>query len=104
MVAFIYDETLKDKENAKIFYKKFLEKYPTDTDPNDKMSESAARMLEVLESGKSIEDLILQNETAGDKKTETKTEENKDANQDSKPVKTQKVPDANTDGTPKDKK
>jgi tetratricopeptide (TPR) repeat protein len=104
MVAFIYDETLKDKENAKIFYKKFLEKYPTDTDPNDKMSESAARMLEVLESGKSIEDLILQNETAGDKKTETKTDENKDANQDSKPVKTQKVPDANTDGTPKDKK
>jgi len=104
MVAFIYDETLKDKENAKSFYKKFLEKYPTDTDPNDKMSESAKRMLEVLESGKTIEDLILQNETAGDKKTDTKTGENKDANQDSKPVKTQKVPDSNTDGTPDDKK
>ncbi len=58
MVAFIYDETLKDKENAKQAYKVFLQKYPTDTDPNDKMSESARTMLEVLESGKSIEDMI----------------------------------------------
>ncbi len=60
MVAFIYDETLKDKENAKQAYKAFLQKYPTDTDPNDKMSESARTMLEVLESGKSIEDMIQQ--------------------------------------------
>lgn len=60
MVAFIYDETLKDKENAKSSYKAFLEKYPTDTDPNDKMSESARTMLEVLESGKSIEEMIQQ--------------------------------------------
>lgn len=60
MVAFIYDETLKDKENAKASYKLFLEKYPTDTDPNDKMSESARTMLEVLESGKSIEEMIQQ--------------------------------------------
>jgi len=60
MVAFIYDETLKDKENAKQAYKVFLQKYPTDTDPNDKMSESARTMLEVLESGKSIEDMIQQ--------------------------------------------
>ena len=58
MVAFIYDETLKDKENAKQAYKVFLQKYPTDTDPNDKMSESAKTMLDVLESGKSIEDMI----------------------------------------------
>ncbi len=58
MVAFIYDETLKDKENAKNAYKAFLEKYPTDTDPNDKMSESARTMLQVLESGKSIEEMI----------------------------------------------
>ncbi len=58
MVAFIYDETLKDKENAKASYKAFLAKYPTDTDPNDKMSESARTMLEVLESGKTIEDMI----------------------------------------------
>ena len=60
MVAFIYDETLKDKENAKQAYKLFLQKYPTDTDPNDKMSESAKTMLDVLESGKSIEDMIQQ--------------------------------------------
>lgn len=69
MVAFIYDETLKDKENAKASYKSFLEKYPTDTDPNDKMSESAKTMLQVLESGKSIEDMIQQkiNEMGGQK-------------------------------------
>ncbi|MFZ4592440.1 MAG: tetratricopeptide repeat protein, partial [Ignavibacteria bacterium] len=73
MIAFIYDETMKDKENAKIYYKKFIEKYPTDTDPNDKMTESAKRMLEVLETGKTIEELILQN--SGDSKTtETKTD------------------------------
>jgi tetratricopeptide (TPR) repeat protein len=108
MVAFIYDETLKDKENAKTFYKKFIEKYPTDTDPNDKMTESARRMLEVLESGKSIEDLIMQNETAGDKKTETKTDEKKDVkqdpNQDSKPEKTKNVPDTRPDDVKTDKK
>lgn len=108
MVAFIYDETLKDKENAKAYYKKFLEKYPTDTDPNDKMSESARRMLEVLESGKSIEDLIMQNETAGDKKTETKTEEKPDSKTDSKKeqkqVKTQNIPDTRPDDVKSDEK
>lgn len=61
MVAFIYDETMKDKENAKTAYKKFLEKFPNDTDPNDKMSESAKMMLQTLESGKSIEDMIKEN-------------------------------------------
>lgn len=61
MVAFMYDETLKDKENAIKSYKLFLEKYPTDTDANDKMSESARTMLEVLQSGKSIEEMIQQN-------------------------------------------
>lgn len=61
MVAFIYDETLKDKENAIKSYQEFLAKYPTDTDPNDKMSESAKTMLEVLQSGKSIEEMIQQN-------------------------------------------
>ncbi len=77
MVAFIYDETLKDKENAKASYKKFLDKYPTDTDPNDKMSESARVMLEVLESGVSIEEKIKQNtageKTSGDTKIKTET-------------------------------
>ncbi|MEO8666673.1 MAG: tetratricopeptide repeat protein, partial [Ignavibacteria bacterium] len=61
MVAFMYDETLKDKDNAIKSYKMFLEKYPTDNDPNDKMSESAKTMLEVLQSGKSIEEIIQQN-------------------------------------------
>ena len=61
MVAFIYDETLKDKDNAIASYKLFLEKYPEDTDPDDKMSESAKIMLQVLESGTSIEQMILKN-------------------------------------------
>lgn len=61
MVAFMYDETLKDKDNAIKSYKMFLEKFPTDSDPNDKMSESAKTMLEVLQSGKSIEEIIQQN-------------------------------------------
>jgi len=61
MIAFIYDENLKDKANAITAYKNFLAKYPKDTDANDKMSESAATMLEVLESGKSIEEMIQQN-------------------------------------------
>ena len=60
MVAFMYDETLKDKDNAIKSYKIFLEKYPKDTDQNDKMSESARTMLEVLQSGKSIEEIIQQ--------------------------------------------
>ncbi len=113
MVAFIYDETLKDKENAKTYYKKFLEKYPTDTDPNDKMSESAKKMLEVLETGKSIEDLILQNsgnentktETKTEVKTETKQDPNKDASNTDTKKKTQVAPDNKTDdGTKDDKK
>ena len=61
MVAFMYDETLKDKDNAIKAYEVFLQKYPTDTDANDKMSESARTMLEVLKSGKSIEEIIQQN-------------------------------------------
>lgn len=61
MVAFMYDETLKDKKNAIESYEIFLQKYPTDIDKNDKMSESARTMLEVLKSGKSIEEIIQQN-------------------------------------------
>jgi tetratricopeptide (TPR) repeat protein len=58
MIAFIYDEMLKDKELAKESYRKFLEKYPMDTDPNEKMSESARMMLQMLEENRSIEDII----------------------------------------------
>jgi len=105
MVAFIYDETLKDKENAMASYKKFLEKYPQDTDPNDKMSESAKRMLEVLETGQSIEDIILKSiEKQGDTKEtpkETPKQTAKDKNIDQKPPKdqrkTNKTDDATTD-------
>jgi len=61
MVAFIYDETLKDKSNAISSYETFLQKYPTDSDANDKMSESARTMLELLKSGKPIEEIIQQN-------------------------------------------
>lgn len=74
MTAFIYDETLKDKDNAIKAYQEFLAKYPTDTDPNDKMSESAKTMLEVLQSGRSIEDIIQQNIDkmgGGQQKTDT---------------------------------
>ena len=67
MVAFTYDEYMKDKDKAKDAYKKFLEKFPNDTDPNDKMSESARTMLQVLESGKTIEDMIKENSGNQDK-------------------------------------
>jgi outer membrane protein assembly factor BamD (BamD/ComL family) len=106
MVAFIYDETMKDKENAKTYYKKFIEKYPADTDPNDKMTESAKRMLEVLESGKSIEELILQN-SGENKTTETKTDIKQEPKKDEKKTevkKTQSVDDANLDKAPEQKK
>ena len=61
MVAFIYDEMLKDKEMAKQSYQKFLEKYPTDENPNEKMSESAKMMLQMLQDNRSIEDIIKNN-------------------------------------------
>jgi outer membrane protein assembly factor BamD (BamD/ComL family) len=105
MIAFIYDETMKDKENAKIYYRKFIEKYPTDTDPNDKMTESAKRMLEVLESGKSIEELILQN--SDNKTSETKTDAKQDSKKEEKKTevkKTQTIDDGNVDKTPDQKK
>jgi outer membrane protein assembly factor BamD (BamD/ComL family) len=104
MVAFIYDETLKDKENAKAYYKKFLEKYPQDTDANDKMSESARRMLEVLETGKSIEELILQNAGSDGEK---KNEQVQDTKKDKQEVKTKtdtKVAPDNTSDKPKEEK
>lgn len=97
LVAFIYDEKMKDKDNAIKSYKKFLEKYPQDTDPNEKLSESAKVMLQTLESGSSIEDIIKKiesNESKDTKKEEPKKEEPK---KDAPPVKLNKVDDANTD-------
>ena len=75
LIAFAYDEKMKDKENAKIAYKKFLEKYPTDTDANEKLSESAKVMLQTLESGTSIDDIIKKIESQdGNKDTKDKKE------------------------------
>jgi tetratricopeptide (TPR) repeat protein len=62
MIAFIYDEMLKNKELAKESYQKFLDKYPKDEDPNEKMSESARIMLQMLEENRSIEDIIKQSQ------------------------------------------
>ena len=78
MIAFIYDEMLKDKSMAKESYQKFLDKYPKDEDPNDKMSESARMMLQMLDSNRSIED-IIKNSTGKDSTNteETKEEDNK---------------------------
>ena len=103
MVAFIYDETLKDKQSAITAYEAFLAKYPKDLDENDKMSESAATMLGVLKSGKSIEEIIQENidkmggsplgTDSGTVKTPDKTETKKeDAKADTKnaPVQTKK--------------
>ena len=71
MVAFIYDETLKDKTNAINSYQTFLDKYPEDKDANDKMSESARTMLEVLKSGKSIEEIIEESISKSGTSTDT---------------------------------
>ncbi len=102
MVAFIYDEQLKDKDNAIKSYKAFLAKYPKDTDANDKMSESATTMLEVLQSGRSIEEIIQENinkmggQSASDTvKTKIMDDKNNDTKTDSKQPETKK-PDAKT--------
>ena len=107
MVAFIYDEMLKDKEMAKDSYKKFLEKYPKDEDPNEKMSESARMMLQMLEENRSIEDIIKNSQskdsvkTPGDKKTEDKKTEDK--KNDVKKTEDNKNADTNTTMHPKEK-
>jgi len=101
MVAFIYDNYLQDKPNAIDAYKKFLVKYPADTDPNEKMSESAKVMLEALESGKSIEDLIMkkiENQPAGEeKKTDDVKKDEKKTEESPKLQKLNQAPDPNTD-------
>ncbi len=111
MVAFIYDETLKDKNNAIKSYQEFLAKYPTDSDPNDKMSESARTMLEVLQSGKSIEEIIQQNidkmgaqsktDSINIKKDTTKLEIDKDARV--PPIKKDKTNAPDSESPDKDK-
>jgi outer membrane protein assembly factor BamD (BamD/ComL family) len=102
LVAFIYDEKMKDKDNAIISYKKFLEKYPQDSDPNEKLSESAKVMLQTLESGNSIEDIIKKiesNESKDTKKDDSKKDDTKkdESKKDAPPVKVQKVDDVTSD-------
>ena len=83
LVAFIYDEKMKDKDNAIISYKKFLEKYPKDDNENEKLSESARVMLQTLESGSSVDDIIKKieaNENKNTKKEDVKKEEPKKDN------------------------
>lgn len=97
LVAFIYDEKMKDKQNAIDAYKKFLEKYPQDLGPNEKLSESARVMLQTLESGSSIEDIIKKiesNENTETKKEESKKEKTEKENPD---VKIKKIDDGTTD-------
>lgn len=68
MVAFTYDEKLNDKQKAIETYKEFLVKYPKDEGPEDKMSSDAKAMIEMYESGKTIEQMIEENikKSAGD--------------------------------------
>ena len=73
MVAFTYDEKLNDKPKAIETYKEFLVKYPKDESPDDKMSSDAQAMIQMYESGKSIEEMIEENikKSAGENKTDT---------------------------------
>jgi len=111
LVAFIYDEKMKDKDNAIISYKKFLDKYPKDENENEKLSESARVMLQTLESGSSIDDIIKKieaNENNKDtKKEEPKKEEPKKEEpkkEDTKKVKTKDTPPPDTKKTDDTKK
>ena len=75
MVAFTYDEKLNDKPKAIETYKEFLVKYPKDESPDDKMSSDAQAMIQMYESGKSIEEMIEENikKSAGENKIDTTT-------------------------------
>lgn len=62
VIAFIYDDHLKDKETAIIKYKEFIDLYKDDPpDINDKMVESARVVLKVLETGKTIKEVMEEN-------------------------------------------
>ncbi len=53
LLAFVYDNDLKQKDSAKIFYKEFLEKFP-----NHQLAPSAKASLDQIEMGISDEDLV----------------------------------------------
>jgi tetratricopeptide (TPR) repeat protein len=107
MIAFIYDEMLKDKDMAKDSYKKFLDKYPKDDDPNEKMSESARMMLQMLEENRSIEEIIKgsqqttdTNKTQDSEKKEVPKDKNLEPTKQA-PVDDGTVPEDNTSDHPK---
>jgi TolA-binding protein len=53
LLAFVYDNDLKQKDSAKIFYKSFLEK-----NPNHQLAPSAKASLDQIEMGLSDEELV----------------------------------------------
>jgi hypothetical protein len=100
MIAFIYDEMLKDKNMAKESYKKFLDKYPKDEDPNEKMSESAKMMLQMLDENRSIEDIIKNTpQTKDTTKTEMKDMKEMDKKETPVDQNVQQNVNPNSDGT-----
>jgi len=79
MIGFTYDSNLRDTVNAITAYKKFLEKYPTDTE-GDRLSESASLMLKSLEGKINIEEYLKESETQ--KTAGSSEEKNKDKSKD----------------------
>ena len=53
LLAFVYDNDLKQKDSAKIFYKSFLQKYP-----EHQLAPSAKASLDQIEMGLSDEELV----------------------------------------------
>jgi tetratricopeptide (TPR) repeat protein len=53
MIGFIYDTVIQDKQKAKEYYQKFLDKYP-----QHPLAQSAVASLEQINSGLSDEDLV----------------------------------------------
>jgi tetratricopeptide (TPR) repeat protein len=99
MIAFIYDEMLKDKNMAKESYKKFLDKYPKDEDPNEKMSESARMMLQMLDENRSIEDIIKDTQQNPKDTSKSKEPEKKETEKKETTKETPKDANVNPDGT-----
>lgn len=87
MIAFTYDSNLKDTAKAIEAYKKFLEKYPTDTE-GDRLSESASIMLKSLEGKFDFDEMLKEKETkdtgASKDSIKNSTDKKKDETKDKK--------------------
>ncbi|MCX7834402.1 MAG: tetratricopeptide repeat protein [Ignavibacteria bacterium] len=79
MIAFTYDSSLRDTLNAIAAYKRFLEKYPKDTE-GDRLSESADLMLKSLEGKFNLDELLKEKDTkvTGGSEDSTKKGNSKD--------------------------